>query len=334
MEISGDSADKFPVSRMSNLLERDFPVTKGAALAERMKRRMGVEEHFAKLGHTYRHGPFHEIWEHYLMRPALKVGLKATALYERGVRNALTPEVRRVRLKFANLPPAFDGFRLLHISDLHIDGVDGLAEALACTLRTLEADLCVLTGDYRFEDKGPADEVYPRMETVLKSIRTRHGVFGILGNHDSAEIGLNLDEMGLSMLVNDAIEIEQDDESIWLAGVDDPFAYACHDLDLALEPVDPKAFKILLAHAPEIYDEAAESAVDLYLSGHTHAGQIRFPGIGAIKQNARCPSAYAYGHWRHKTMQGYTSAGVGCSGLPIRYNCPPEVVLIELRRAA
>src|SRR5207248_11700996 len=90
--------------------------------------------------------------------------------------------------------------------------------------------------------------------------------------------------------------------------------------------------KILLAHTPEVYADASARGVQLYLSGHTHAGQIRFPGIGSIRNNARCPRAYAYAHWRHGAMQGYTSAGVGCSSLPIRFNCPPEIVLIELRR--
>jgi predicted MPP superfamily phosphohydrolase len=309
---------------MADLLE-------SRSLEERLKRRLAVEKHFARTGHTFRHGPLHRAWENFILRPALKGGLKTLGLYERGVQNALSPVVRNLRFFFPDLPPDFDGFQILHISDLHIDGVDGLTEALSPVLKSCPADLCVITGDYRFEDRGPADEVYPRMQTVLSSIRARCGTFGILGNHDSGEIGLTLEEMGLPILLNEAVEIRRGHQSIWLAGVDDPFDYRCHDIQAALSAVPAQAFKVLLAHAPEIFDEAAESGVSLYLSGHTHGGQIRFPAIGAIRHNAHCPPAYAYGHWQHGDMQGFTTAGLGCSALPIRFNCPPEVVRIELR---
>lgn len=307
-------------------------VIEGRSLMERLKPRITVERHFEALGHTYRHGPLHEIYEQYLLRPALRFSLRCAGLYGRGVRNALTPVVRELSLDFPNLPSVFDGFRILQISDFHIDGVDGLAEALVPVLSGLRPDLCVLTGDYRFENHGASAEVYSRMRTVLASIEARDGIYGILGNHDSAEIALALEQMGVRMLVNESVEIGRGAHPLAVIGVDDPFDYGCDDLPQALSSVDPAAFKVLLAHAPELYEEAAASGIDLYLSGHTHGGQIRFPLIGSIRNNARCPRQYTYGLWKHESMRGYTSGGVGCSSLPIRYNCPPEVVLIELRR--
>ena len=116
----------------------------------------------------------------------------------------------------------------------------------------------------------------------------------------------------------------------WIIGVDDPHHYGCDDLDGALEAVPANAFKVVLAHSPEMFDQAAAAGIHLYLCGHTHAGQIRLPWIGAPLLNADCPRAYAHGQWQHGAMLGYTSAGVGCSLLPVRYNCPPEIVLIEL----
>ncbi len=300
---------------------------------ERLKPRITVEQHFEALGHTYRHGPLHQIYEQYLFRPGLRSFLRCAGLYGRGVRNALSPVVRELSLDFPSLPSAFDGFRMLQISDFHIDGVDGLAEALVPLLSGIRPDVCLLTGDYRFEDRGACDEVYARMRTVLSSIEAREGIYGILGNHDSAEIALALEQMGVRMLVNESVEIGRGAHSLAVIGVDDPFEYGCDDLPEALSSVAPASFKVLLAHAPELYEEAAASGIDLYLSGHTHGGQIRFPLIGSIRNNARCPRQYAHGWWRHQIMQGYTSAGVGCSSLPIRYNCPPEVVLIELHRA-
>ncbi len=304
------------------------------SLSERLKPRIAVEQEFARRGHTYRHGRLHRGFENYVIRPLLKLGLQSAGLYGRGMQNALRPVVREFQFAFPNLPAAFDGFRVLQISDLHIDGTDGLAEALSSVLSTIEADVCVLTGDYRFEDHGPCDQVYPRLRTVVSSIFAKHGVYGILGNHDPAEIAFFLEDSGVRMLVNEAAEIDMGgDATLALVGVDDPFDYRCDDLPGALSSVSGNAFKILLAHAPELYDQAAESGVHLYLSGHTHGGQIRFPVVGSIRNNAKCPRGYAYGHWSHRGMQGYTTAGAGCSSLPVRFNCPPELALIELRKS-
>ena len=264
----------------------------------------------------------------------IKTALQMCGLYGRGRANALELVVREVRLEFEELPAGLDGFRLLHLSDFHIDGIDGLAEAAADRLAFLPVDLCVLTGDYRYDVRGPADEVYPRMERIVRAIRARHGVVGILGNHDCADIAVELESMGVRMLINESIAVGPKDAPLWVIGVDDPHFFGCDDLKGASRGVPEQGFKLLLAHTPEMYGEAAEAGVALYLSGHTHAGQIRLPGIGALAQLADCPRAFASGHWRHEGMQGYTTAGVGCSLLPVRFNCPPEMVVIELGRAA
>jgi uncharacterized protein len=312
-----------------------YSVIEEHRLAERLRRRVEIERRHAQLGHTRRHGRWKRLFERRIERTVLRYGLKAVGLYERGRQNALTVRTTRLPLEFPELPAAFDGFRILHVSDFHIDGVDGLAEALELAISELrpEPDLCVFTGDYRFEDLGDCQRVYPRMQTVVRGIRARHGIYGILGNHDAAEIAFRLEEFGVHMLVNESIRIERGNASIWLAGVDDRFEYECDDLPAALDGIPPEAFKILLSHSPELYNEAGAARISLYLTGHTHAGQIRLPGIGAMKHNARCPRRMAFGAWQHQGMQGYTSAGVGCSSIPIRFGCPPELALLELVRA-
>lgn len=301
------------------------------ALVEHLNQRRAIEDHFARSGSTFRHSRLSRQFDRHVTAPLLKHGLQIVGLYARGVKNAITPVVRQVEVHLPDLPFEFDQFQILQISDLHIDGVDGLAEALADLLSGLKPDVCVLTGDYRFEDRGPCDEVYPRMKLVLSSISAKHGIFGVLGNHDSADMAIALEDMGVRMLVNDAAEIRQRNAAAWLVGVDDPFDYRCDDLAGALECIGPDEFKILLAHAPELYREAADRGIHLYLCGHTHAGQIRFPVIGSLHHNARCPKPLSYGAWAYKQMRGYTTAGVGSSMLPIRFNCPPEVALIVLR---
>ena len=302
---------------------------KQRSLEERLQGRMAIEAAWAQTRHVAGKGPL-LLRADRITRPLLKYGLQLTGLYARGIRNALRPAIRKVRLHFAGLPEEFDGFQILHLSDLHIDGMDGLTEKLTGILGQLKPDLCVMTGDYRFEIEGSCDRVYPRMRSILSSIRARFGTYGILGNHDASEIAFALEDLGVQMLINEAAEIQKDRSSLWVIGVDDPYDYQCHDLRRALEPVPSTAFRILLAHTPELYGESAASGIHLYLCGHTHAGQVRLPGIGALVQNAACPRSYAHGHWKHEGMQGYTSAGVGCSMLPIRFNCEPEIVLIEL----
>lgn len=302
----------------------------GQRLAERLAPRIQVEELFARTGRTYRRSAA-RIWYKRRVEPKiLKLGLQAAGLYGRGVRNALTPVVRGLRLKFPNLPPAFDGFQLLHISDFHIDGNEALADRICTLAGRLRPDLCVFTGDYRFDVSGPSDGVYEPMRRIIESISAKHGIAAILGNHDVSDIAFGLEELGVRMLVNEAIEIRQRNDSVWVAGIDDPFDYRCDELPGALVDIPGNAFKILLAHTPDRLKEAALRGVDLYLCGHTHAGQIRLPMIGSIKHNSKTPREFSFGHWGYERMQGYTTAGVGCSALPVRYYCPPELVLIEL----
>ena len=299
-------------------------------LESRLSRRRTIEA--AMDGHKGNDGRRNSFSWDAIAEPVLNSFLKATGLYSRGVRNALRPIVRHVRLEFEDLPSNFDGFRILHLADLHIDALDGLAEVVADLIAPLDVDLCVMTGDYRFKAQGPCDAVYPCMRTILSSIRTEQSVLGILGNHDESEIAIELENLGVRMLINETAEITRGDESLYVIGVDDPHTYGCDDLDGALEGVPEDGFKVLLAHTPEIFEKAASSGVHLYLCGHTHAGQIRLPVIGEVIQNAACPRVYAQGEWRHDRMLGQTSAGVGCSLVPVRYNCPPEIPVIELAR--
>ncbi|GIX47438.1 MAG: hypothetical protein KatS3mg131_1649 [Candidatus Tectimicrobiota bacterium] len=266
-----------------------------------------------------------------LVKTLLRLGLRLSGLYRRGERNALSPVVRHLRFAFAALPEAFCGFTILHLSDLHVDGHPELPARLHARLRDLPVDLCVLTGDYRFAVSGPCHAVYPGMARLLAGVRARHGILGVLGNHDLSEMVPEFERLGVRMLVNEAVAVQRGSERLWVVGLDDPHYYGCDDLPGALLEVPPEAFKILLVHTPEMVEEAAASGIHLYLCGHTHGGQICLPFLGPLVTHASCPRRFARGVWQHRGMQGYTSPGVGCSGVVARFLCPPEIGLLELR---
>ena len=263
----------------------------------------------------------------------LQVSLGVLGLRSRGERNALSPVVNRLHFTIETLPPALDGFTILHLSDLHADGLAGLAEALGERLQEIDVDLAVLTGDYRFAVSGSCGQVADAMERILAKVKARHGILGILGNHDSAELVPLLEGLGVRVLLNDALEVVQGPGSLWVVGVDDPHYYGCDDLPGALRDVPQDAFKVLLVHTPEMIPEAAQHGIDLYLCGHTHGGQICLPLIGPLLTQANCPRKYARGAWRYEQVHGYTNTGAGVSGVAVRFLCPPEIGLIELHAA-
>ncbi len=291
------------------------------------RQRLGIEmDHEAQIfgqGLTF----FHiENWgsAHGLIRGALKL----TGLYWRGRRNAERIQVRRHRLTFANLPPAFDGFTLLHISDFHVEYSDGAMRRLAAILPELGYDLCVLTGDYRAATFGPIEAAVDGIGRLRPALRGP--VYGVLGNHDSIRMVPHFEAMGIRMLLNECEPIRHGGENIHLAGIDDAHFYRVDNIEKAAIDIPPDAFSILLSHTPEVYRQAAHAGFDLMLSGHTHGGQICLPGSVPVTLSSKLPRRLGAGLWTHHGMTGYTSVGVGTSIAPVRINCLPEVTLIEL----
>jgi predicted MPP superfamily phosphohydrolase len=157
--------------------------------------------------------------------------------------------------------------------------------------------------------------------------------YGVIGNHDFIEFVPPLEEAGVRILLNETVVVEWHGARLYLSGVDDPHFYETDSLDKAAESLPASAKAILLSHSPEIYRQAAAADYSLMLCGHTHAGQICLPGGVPILTNARGPRRIKSGPWRHRQMRGYTSPGVGCSGVPVRFFCPPAVTVHTLRRA-
>ncbi len=278
----------------------------------------------------------HHIHVHMEEFPAIawliKTSLKTTGLWGRAVRNSTNYRIVEHTVPLPHLPDAFDGFRILHLSDLHIEGMIDKGRALQAILPTLEYDLCVLTGDFRFRTYGAYDKTLRLMEQLVNTIHAPFGVTGILGNHDWLEMVPGLEQAGIRMLLNETQAIEKGSDAIWLLGLDDVHYYETGDLEKTVSAAPTDAVRILLVHSPEIIPEAFTAGMDLYLCGHSHGGQICLPGGSPIITHCRCNRSYKAGPWQHESMRGYTSRGVGTSLFPIRLFCQPEIIIHTLRK--
>jgi predicted MPP superfamily phosphohydrolase len=227
---------------------------------------------------------------------------------------------------------AFEGFRILQLSDLHIDISADAMIRLESILPDLEYDICVLTGDYRAHTFGPYQTALAGMARLCS--RITKPTYGVLGNHDTIRMLPGLEEMGVRMLLNESVVIARDSARIHLAGVDDAHFYRADNIEKAASEIPPDEFSILLSHTPEIYQQAAHAEFDLLLSGHTHGGQICLPGRIPITLDSILPRRMGSGSWKYHKMQGYTSVGAGSSLVFARFNCPPEITLHRLQRSA
>ena len=258
--------------------------------------------------------------------------IRALGLYGRGLRNARDLKLTSLELAFEDLPAEFDGYTILQLSDLHVDALPENLRAAAKLVPDLEFDLCVLTGDYRQRMRGAFEHILPELGGLVACIRARDGLLGILGNHDSADMVVPLEDLGISLLINESVSIRRGNAEIHLTGTDDVHSFYTDAAAKALRE-SPPGFKIALVHSAELANLAAKAGFGLYLAGHTHGGQVALPGGRPIVTRMSCNRRYASGLWSCGGMTGYTSTGVGVASLPVRFNTRGELVLITLRSA-
>jgi predicted MPP superfamily phosphohydrolase len=293
------------------------------------KQRLGIEtDHEAQAfgqGLTF----FHiENW--YSVHSVIRNTLKLAGLYGRGRRNAERVVVRHNDVRFRELPPLFDGFTILHISDMHADMNEAAMRRVVDLVTDLRYDICVLTGDFRGKTFGPFEAALDGVSRVRAHL---HGpIYGVLGNHDTILMVPALEEMGIRLLLNESEAITRDDQRVYIAGIDDAHFYKVDNIEKAASQIPDGEFSILLSHTPEIYRQAAHADFNYILSGHTHGGQICLPGSIPITLEAVLPRRMGSGAWQYHNMIGYTSVGAGSSVVAVRFNCPPEITLHRLRR--
>jgi uncharacterized protein len=247
---------------------------------------------------------------------AIRLCLKLAGLYERGRRNATQIELRRHDVISSRIPTAFDGFRILHLSDLHVEMSEGAMLRLAAMLPDIDYDLCVLTGDYRAQTFGTYEPALAEMARLRAALK--RPIFGVLGNHDTIRMVPELEDMGIQMLLNENHTIERDSQRIYLAGIDDAHFYRVDNIEKAATGIPSGNFSILLSHTPEVYQQASYADFSLLLSGHTHGGQMCLPGRIPVTLSSVLPRNMGSGAWKYRDIIGYTSVGAGSSIVPVR----------------
>jgi predicted MPP superfamily phosphohydrolase len=261
-------------------------------------------------------------------------GMLSYALFE--------PRYRLVTTTYRFTPPRWPKLdrplRVAAIADVHACDpwmpLPRIEEIVRVT-NALKPDLIVLLGDYVagiFRFKTRVIEMSD-WGAALGKLEAPLGKFAVLGNHDWSWDGDGvrraLTDNGIPVFENQASKLKTPSGfEFWLAGLDDQIARR-HDLPKTMRAITDDAPVLLLAHEPDIFSEVADR-VSLTLCGHTHAGQIRIPGYGAVFVPSRYGTRYAYGHIVEGGRNLVVSAGLGCTYLPVRFGAPPEIVLLEL----
>lgn len=251
-------------------------------------------------------------------------------------------EVNEYEIVSDRIPHGFDGFRIAQVSDLHNaefgEGNEKLIELLSQT----EPDIIVLTGD--LIDSRQTD-IEIAMEFALQAIKLAP-VYYVTGNHEARvaeyeDMKMGLEDIGVIVLENEKVLLEQEGESITLIGLDDPsfqedylFGDAASVIKTALSELQNESdgYTILLAHRPELFDTYIDEGVDLVFSGHAHGGQFRIPFIGGLfAPNQGLFPEYDAGLYTDSTTNMLVSRGVGNSLIPLRINNRPEIIVVELQ---
>jgi predicted MPP superfamily phosphohydrolase len=252
-------------------------------------------------------------------------------------------------IKVKTWNPAFDGLKIVMLSDIHGGSKNITREKLRYVVEVtngLDADVVVLLGDYVSQPRG-ANERMPMREVAdaIAGIRAKYGVFAVLGNHDGAYgdavVAGELSRVGYRVLQNEVAAIERNGSSLRLFGLKDhmkigrwkDFSDLTKDI---LAAGGGSGDVVVLEHSPDILpvitgDLSISDDLKLILAGHTHGGQVWFPIIGSPVIPSSFGQKYARGHICENNVDMFVTTGIGTSILPIRFMMPPEIVVLTIR---
>lgn len=261
------------------------------------------------------------------------VAISGTAAYARLIEpyNYLVSETD---ILIRDLPAAFEGFRITHLTDIHHSRILGLNEVrrVVSLAQQTRPDMFVLTGDYSTSYRR---YIEPCAE-ALAALNAPEGVWAVLGNHDhytDPELTTRaLQRHHIAVMNNAHTTLQRGSDAIQLSGIDD-WTWNAVDWVRAFSGLKTSTPTILLSHQPTVLDFEQTQNVSLILSGHTHGGQLSFPFLGAPARFATADLKYSRGLFRRGDTQLYVSTGTGVIGLPLRFGVRPEIAVLRLKRA-
>ena len=241
------------------------------------------------------------------------------------------PVVERITIPLRGLGAAWQGFRIVQISDLHVEplGDPELLRMTVDTINGLKPEMVVMTGDYVTHDATNL----ARLVEPLVDLKAPAGVIACIGNHDlmagTSRVAAALRQHGITYLNNEGLGLTRQNDSLWIAGLDSVWGGSPR-LTKALAGKPASAATVVLMHEPDYADMVARSNVPLLqLSGHTHGGQVCLPG-GVPVHLPTWGEKYAKGLFQVGPVQLYVNRGIGCISMPVRFSCPPEITEITL----
>ena len=264
-------------------------------------------------------------------------GIAALALSSYGVNRAIiVPPLKDIEISIPGLAAAFDGYRVVQLTDLHISRLFPAAwtGSMVAKANALDADLIVITGDFI---DGSLEHRRADVEP-LRGLSARDGIYAISGNHeyffDAGAFMAHFAAMDMRLLSNSHAVIERGSDKLVIAGVPDRSSgrngFPAPDLEAALQGAPDAAPVILLDHQPMMAHQAAASGVALQLSGHTHGGMIR----GMDRLLARANNGFVSGLYQVGSMQLYVNNGTALwPGFALRLGRPAELTRITLRQS-
>ena len=250
--------------------------------------------------------------------------------------------VRQLDVRLQQLPPALAGLRIVQVSDLHVGPQTSRRHLarIAAAVHAAHPDLIAITGDQ--VDDYAADAAH--FARAFGDLTAPLGVYAIAGNHDVYAgwdaVRAGLEQMGIRVLVNEAVQLQHNGAAFWLAGTGDPAGTSVQrgtekvapDLVRTMADVAPADFSIVLAHNPVLWPPLAQAGADLTLSGHTHHGQLSIPRLGWSMASPFLK--HAMGAHREGPSLLYINPGTNFWGIPFRIGALPEVSVLTLRSAA
>lgn len=245
--------------------------------------------------------------------------------------------IQKECIQSAKLTNAFHNKKIVQFSDTHLGfnyTVKDLKK-LVEQINSLSPDIIVFTGDLIDDPKEMQAGEEQKIIQALKPLYAPQGKYWIYGNHDHGGYGTEkildiMTQAEFTLLQNSHIVIEENDERLILAGIDDVML-GKPDLTAALYQTNPDIFTILLAHEPDFADQAVKQAVDVQLSGHSHGGQVRLPIVGHL-YSPMYAKKYVLGKYTLKDkLQLFVNGGIGTTRVPYRLFCKPELHVYTLK---